>query len=117
MNSSSLSIATVNHNTPEYIMTLSSSIRKYCPWYDKPILVIDNSDIKYWDEGIQTIEGGGYVNIVYADDSIYDKINKLPPLKYKRQYASAKHCITIDWLIKNFIATDYLLLLDSEYIP
>ena len=114
---SNLTIATVNFNTPEYMFALSHSLKKYNAWYTDAIQVYDNSTIKVFPQGTIYSPDTTPLSIKYVDDSIYQPINELPPSKYPAagNYNSARHAITIDYLM-SFVTTPYLLLLDSDIV-
>lgn len=114
MESNDLSIMTVNFNTPFFIHSLNKSIRKWAKWFNGKLIVLDNSTKVEKLPNIDTEE----LSIKHIDNSIYECIDKLPKSKYKvaGNYNSARHCITIDFGIKNFVNTKYLMLLDSDIL-
>ena len=112
-----LTIATVNFNTPEYIFALCHSLRRHNPWYSEPVLVFDNSETKTFKEGTALLDDMPPITIKHVDDSIYNDINNLPVSKYPAagNYNSARHAITIDWLMC-YVHSSILLLVDSDIV-
>lgn len=106
-----LEIVTVNFNTPEFIFTLLSSFKKYNEWCNVKINVIDNSNFPILPAG-ETED----LNIEYFDKKLYKNLEKFSKMSKEKTLASAHHCFTIDWYIKNRAKSDYLLLLDSDII-
>ena len=108
-----LTIATVNFNTPTYLMPLTNSLRKSNPWYIGKINVYDNGDVKTIEEG----ETLAYIGHFIDNDVLYKEFNtmKEPNDPGCRHFCSAKHCKTIDYIIKN-TKTKYILICDTDVI-
>jgi len=107
----------VHFNTPELTTCLCSSIRKYHP-LDK-IIIFDNSNKK-------PFKNSALFNAEYIDNTkeqIIDFNNEFKKTKLKiddlivriNNLGSAKHCFTIDYLIKN-LKCDEFCLLDSDIL-
>lgn len=112
MNNHNLTIATVNFMTPDYITILVKSLHKSNPWWDDEIIVYDNGPTKTTDPG----HNDGFYAI-HVPDSVYDDFKTMAKVNDPgwRNYASAKHAKTIQYLIDN-THTEYLLLLDTDVV-
>lgn len=93
----SLSVCTVNFNTPEYIDALANSLHKTNSWITSLIEVFDNST----EAKLPLGKYKGLCNVHHVPDSIYHSIDILPPSKYSAagKYNSARHAKTIDFFI------------------
>ena len=106
----------VYFNTPKLTTCLCSSIRKYYP--NNEIIIFDNSTIlKFPKETIKLF------NITYLDNTTNNFLNfekknknfkKDEKIVKQNNLGSAKHCITIDFLI-NFLDKNFILL-DSDVL-
>ena len=107
-----LTIATVNFMTPTYIDVLRRSLYKTNPWYLGDLYVYDNGTTKTLPQG--RING---LSVQHISESLYDEFLKMPICNEPgcRNYASAKHAKTLQYIIDT-ADTNYLLILDSDVI-
>lgn len=111
MNGNNLTIFTVNHNTPLLIYALAKSLRKQNPWCNSTLHVIDNSNKKELPE----VHNSNFI-VEYFDNDLYKQLETYAARSKDKTLGSAHHAFTIDWFIKNRVATDYLLLVDSDIV-
>lgn len=106
----------VHFNTPQLTTCLCSSIRKYHP--DNEIIIFDNSTVAKFPEVSINL-----FNITYLDntqnqfidfDKVLEPYNKSEKIVKQNNLGSARHCITIDFLIK-YLDRNFILL-DSDIL-
>lgn len=106
----------VHFNTPELTTCLCSSIRKHHP--NNEIIIFDNSTNKKFPKDVIEL-----FNITYLDNTkntildfndLLKKFKKDEKIVKQNNLGSAKHCITIDYLIKNI--NKNFILLDSDVL-
>lgn len=112
MNNYNLTIATVNFMTPRYIDILVKSLHKQNAWWNDDILVYDNGPTKTTTPG----KNDGFFAF-HVPDTLYDEFNNMPVIDDPgwRNYASAKHAKTLQYIIDN-THTKYLMLLDTDIV-
>ena len=104
-------IAIINYNTNDYTNNCIKSILDKCSLKNYKILVFDNSDKINFDN-IYKVDVIDNTESKIIDFSEYLKNAKEYTLN---NYGSAKHTITIDYMIKK-IGVDNILLFDSDTI-
>lgn len=107
-----LTLATVNYNTPLYVYTLLSSIKKSNPWYTGKLHVYDNGTTHTVIDGTHDLYIGHHIN-----SDFYSEFDGIPEPSNPgcRQFASAKHCKLLNKMFEE-CQTRYLLLLNSDVI-
>ena len=106
----------IHFNTPELTTCLCSSIRKFHP--NNEIIIFDNSTTRKFPN-----ENVNLFNITYMDntdnqilnfDYAFRKFKKDDKIVKQNNLGSAKHCFTVDFLIK--ILDKNFILLDSDVL-
>lgn len=112
INNYNLTIAAVNFMTPEYMPVLVNSLHKQNAWWSDYVMIYDNGTEKTTVPGIND----GFYS-VHVPETLYSEFKTYPKVNDPgwRNYASAKHAKTLQYIIDN-THTKYLLLLDSDII-
>ena len=102
--------AIVHYNTPELTTCLCGSIKKF--HLNSHIIIFDNSDKKPFNKA-------ELFDAEYLDNTKQQIINfqhiLKPKTKSMNNYGSAKHCLSVDYLIHNLSYDDFILL-DSDIL-
>ena len=103
-----LTIFVCNYNTPILIAFLIKSIFKQVPNFNGKIVVWENSDK---EDKVFPISSSNLIKIIDNTKCTFVK-------KFRNDVhnASPFHCASIDFFIRNFLDTKYMLLMDSDIL-
>ena len=110
-------VCIIHYNTPELIAAAIRSLHKHTPGCR--VIIFDNSDRRSFSAG-----RGSATALTMTIDNTRGQIipfnNWLATIPDKQPtnngYASAKHCLTVQWLIDNIPSQEPFLLMDSDIL-
>jgi hypothetical protein len=108
-------VAIVHYNTPELLDALIKSIRKFMGGIQ--IVILDNSDQRPFTKRIKGVKviNNRKQQLVNFDKELEKYPERCPDLAYKGNFASAKHMMSVQYLMDE-VLTDGFILMDSDIL-
>jgi hypothetical protein len=113
-----LTIFTCNYNTDILVTMLIKSLYKNMPFYDGKILIFNNSNVNSLNINTSSVTTiNNTTQSILNFDNIFSQYKIHSEwINHPHKFVSARHCCTIDYVIKNLIKTKYMLLIDSDIL-
>lgn len=110
---SNYTLLTFNFNTTELTNNMIRTFLYKHNNFNGKIVVVDNSTIEMYEPFNSDIK---VIDNTKGDYISYKVLDSLPKVHSYNNYASARHCMSIDYALRNLVKTDYVILMDSDTV-